>query len=475
MTKFFNPKNESPARVYLNRFLSEKLKQIIPQKEISVLDIGCGSGYIREIFSDLRYKAHYLGVDLKKHESFDQFNFVDSEFIQSRIEDFNTDKKFDLIISLSALEHIKDDRGAVTKVRQFLKPNGVQIHGVPATCSRPLYLNHGYRRYSSASLREIFPQAKIEKLGGLFSFLLHFSFITIPRRIFKSNKLFESDFYSKLIKISQKLDKIIPVPTLIYFVSEKNSSPRFGWPSFSFYKRVWYKLNQIFLWYYLKLMPDTKKTYYIYYHPTRSGGTAIKYLMKKQGYANRILGLSHYYNVRNAKFKNKNIIKFSTVRNPFSWYVSLYNSKIKTSHKKKINYYPRMENNSFKDFFDDLVLFKNGKGGIKKWHYPWIKKSAPYEIAQNYNPEYGWAANNFIHYFYQGREPDNDIKILKNENLNQELKFLFQGAEINLGLNEVITNVASEKKYLDYYTPEMISEVKKRDRIVFEKFYPEEL
>jgi SAM-dependent methyltransferase len=467
MTKY-----NSPAREYSDKFLFENLNKLVPAKEIRVLDIGCGSGYIREIFSNLGYKVRYTGVDVKKHQNFDRFNFVDSEFIQSGIEDFKTENKFDLIISVSALEHIEDDKKVIAKVRQFLKPDGVQIHIVPAIWSRPLYLKHGYRRYNPARLKKIFPQAEISGKGGLFSFFLHLFFITVPRRIFKSDRLFESNIYPKFVKISQRLDKIIPVPVLMYFISEADYSRKSGWPSFGLLERIWYKMNQVFLWHYLKLMPKTKKKYYVYYHPTRSGGTAIKYLMKKQGYANRILGLSHYRNVRNAKFRNKNIIKFSTVRNPFSWYVSLYNSKVKTSHKKKASYYPKMEKNSWQDFFNDLVLFKNGKEGIKKWHYPWIKKSAPYEIAENYNPNYGWCVNNFLHYFYPEQE---SVKILKVENLKEEIDSLFKDTDINLDLSKTISNVDSKKNYMDYYTLEMIEQVKQRDKIIFERFYPEKL
>ena len=77
MTKFFSPKKiekeqASPGRIYSDQFLYEKLKKIIPQsanqKEISILDIGCGSGYVRKIFFNLGYKLFYNGVDIKKHE-----------------------------------------------------------------------------------------------------------------------------------------------------------------------------------------------------------------------------------------------------------------------------------------------------------------------------------------------------------------------------------------------------------------------
>jgi len=66
------------------------------------------------------------------------------------------DEKFDLIISLASLEYIKDDKKAVSKSFQFLKPSGVQIHSVPTKSSFLLYLWRGYRQYSPSKLRNLF-------------------------------------------------------------------------------------------------------------------------------------------------------------------------------------------------------------------------------------------------------------------------------------------------------------------------------
>jgi len=457
----------SPSRIYINNFLKEKLKTLIPAEEINVLDVGCGSGYIREIFKDLDYRINYTGLDIEKHKNFDNFNrFAQSEFVNSRIEDYQTNKKFDLIISMAALEHIKDNEKALTKIKEILSPNGIQIHFVPSKWSYPLYFKHGYRRYSTSNLHKLFGNdIVLHKMGGLFSFLLHFFFITIPRKVFKSNHLFDSTIYLKLIKISNKLDKIIPLFPTFYIVL--NPIKHKGWPRLGLGERVWYRLNQTFLYYYLKTVSNSKKKHFVFYHLTRSGGTSIKYWLRKQGYSNRILGLVHYYNVRNIKFKNKNIVEFAIIRNPFSWYVSLYNSKVATTHKKKKDYYPKMEKNSFDDFFNDLVLFKNGKEGIKRWHYPWLEKSAPYEMAQKYNPEYGWCTNNLIHYLYPRQE---SVKILKVEKLQEEIDNLFKDTDIKLNLKKKIKNVESKENYMDYYTPEMIEEVKKRDKIVFDLY-----
>jgi len=215
----------SPGREYSNEFLYQNLPEILPGKEIKMLDIGCGSGYVRKIFYNLGYNLFYTGVDIKKHKKFEQFNkyALDSNFIQSKIEDFNPKNRYNLVFSISALEHIEDDVLAVSKACKFLEKTGVQIHIVPTFWSLFLYLRHGHRRYTPTRLKKMFGEkSKIYKLGGLFSFLLHLFFITIPEVLFRSSKLRQSRVYLKLLEIANKLDRFVPILSSVYVVITKN-------------------------------------------------------------------------------------------------------------------------------------------------------------------------------------------------------------------------------------------------------------
>ena len=75
----------------MDAFLSEKLEKILPNKNINILDIGCGSGYIRKIFTEIGYNIDYTGLDVKKHIDFDKLN---GKFVNSKIEDFQTALRF---------------------------------------------------------------------------------------------------------------------------------------------------------------------------------------------------------------------------------------------------------------------------------------------------------------------------------------------------------------------------------------------
>ncbi len=224
--KILDQKGTSPARVYTDGFLYENLKKIVTKEEVNVLDIGCGSGYVRKIFSDLGYRVSYTGIDVIKHKKFEEYNKYTgtSEFINSEIEKFNTEKKFDFIISMFALEHIEDNPLAVSKIKEMLLPDGVQFHMIPSKWSFLLYFQHGYRRYNPQSLKKLFGgEPEIYRIGGLFSFIVHFLLITVMKRAFKTTILYNSRFYQKILVVANFLDKILPICPIAYIVISNNS------------------------------------------------------------------------------------------------------------------------------------------------------------------------------------------------------------------------------------------------------------
>ncbi|MFZ5365192.1 MAG: class I SAM-dependent methyltransferase [Patescibacteria group bacterium] len=220
----FIANSSSPSRQYIDNFLMHKFPEIFPRKEIKVLDIGCGSGYVREILNKLGYEVDYTGVDVYRHEQFDDFNrfCVKPRFIQSEIENLDLDEKYDLIISISALEHIKDDKLAVEKSERLLNPGGVVIHIVPSFWALFLYLWHGYRQYTPALINKLFANRDITayRLGGFLSFGAHWALITIPE-FFSSQNIRQTGFYKNYIYFSAKFDKFLPVGSTIWAIVYK--------------------------------------------------------------------------------------------------------------------------------------------------------------------------------------------------------------------------------------------------------------
>lgn len=216
------PGLDSPARKYIDGFLAGNISRLRLPQEAKILDIGCGSGYVRKIFYDSGYKLDYTGLDIKKDDNFEKLSRYSarSRFICSRIEDFITEEKYDLILSVSALEHVENDQLAISKGFEFLKVGGVQVHIIPAFSSLFLYLWHGFRQYNPRRIKKLFQgvSIKIYKLGGFFSFLLHLSVITILEIILRRQGLRRLKGYLAAVNIANKLDYFLPFCPAFYAV-----------------------------------------------------------------------------------------------------------------------------------------------------------------------------------------------------------------------------------------------------------------
>lgn len=121
---------------YVIPFIQE-VKEI--NKDISVLEIGCGEGGNLLTFYELGC-SRLVGIDLAKGkiENAKKFfgekaNSEDIEFISDDIYNISSDDigQFDLIITRDVLEHIHDQERFMNFVKKFLKPGGKFFLGFP--------------------------------------------------------------------------------------------------------------------------------------------------------------------------------------------------------------------------------------------------------------------------------------------------------------------------------------------------------
>ena len=143
----------SPSRIVSEHALSSVLRSWAPDRPITIIDIGCGSGGARELFAAAGLKGTYVGVDIEDRFREGDWPMFESRFVQAdaHVADL---PPADLIFSFSALEHIPNDAPLIERLRGCLKPDGMQLHIVPAGWALAAYLWHGYRQYPrSAVLR----------------------------------------------------------------------------------------------------------------------------------------------------------------------------------------------------------------------------------------------------------------------------------------------------------------------------------
>jgi SAM-dependent methyltransferase len=139
-----------------------------------LLDIGCGGGWAFDDFSGLA-DVYGLEPDPQLAASLPRW--------RSRITclPFGPDvppvRQYDAVLMLDVLEHIADDAGTLANLHQYLKPGGCLLLTVPALprlWSVHDEINHHFRRYTFAGLRELAlgEGFRIEELRYLFGWSL---------------------------------------------------------------------------------------------------------------------------------------------------------------------------------------------------------------------------------------------------------------------------------------------------------------
>lgn len=164
----------SPLRYQINRILPGYIREYC-KRGGDVLEVGCGSGYISRFF--LNY-AVYNGVDINEREEWTELNEKNTNFsVQDATKLKFKNGYFDFALSITSLEHIKDDNLAVKELCRTLKKEKYCLIIVPTKYYWLFQLGrHADHHYSKLQIMKTatgngFMVTKYAKLGGLFTFL----------------------------------------------------------------------------------------------------------------------------------------------------------------------------------------------------------------------------------------------------------------------------------------------------------------
>lgn len=102
-----------------------------------VLELGCGWGFAAETLAQMGLRV--TGVDINPKfvelcQTREARLKLGNRFFHSSFEAFETEVKFDAILFYESLHHSADAAGLLSRVRRFLKPDGVII-----LCAEPFY------------------------------------------------------------------------------------------------------------------------------------------------------------------------------------------------------------------------------------------------------------------------------------------------------------------------------------------------
>ena len=116
----------------------ELKKKAKPLEKVKILDVGCGGGLLSEPMS--RLGAEVIGIDAsdknievaKFHARKDNLNI---KYLCASPEKLNTSEKFDVILNMEIVEHVKDIDFFLQSCSKLLRKNGIMF---VATINRTL-------------------------------------------------------------------------------------------------------------------------------------------------------------------------------------------------------------------------------------------------------------------------------------------------------------------------------------------------
>jgi SAM-dependent methyltransferase len=203
-------------------YVTWQVAQFIDAVGQRVLEIGCGVGSIlaqlgsRELVAGIDVDVEVLDVCRNRfREGHHQFFQIDFEAIPDASWNELAACRFDTVLSINHLEHIRDDAATARRVHDLLSPGGTFVVLTPA--HQFLYghydqLDGHYRRYSKESLSRV-----LEKAGFTVESLRYFNMVGalgwfVRYKVLRSRVHGEGDFgvMNALIPIMRPIERLIP-------------------------------------------------------------------------------------------------------------------------------------------------------------------------------------------------------------------------------------------------------------------------
>lgn len=110
---------------WLDYYIFARLKEAGIRPGASILDIGCANGNKVLFYRERGYRAK--GIDLSEEATAYGRREHGLDLLRSSIEDYATDERFDAILMLEVIEHIRDPWVWARKVSELLRPGGLVV------------------------------------------------------------------------------------------------------------------------------------------------------------------------------------------------------------------------------------------------------------------------------------------------------------------------------------------------------------
>ena len=189
---------------YLDKKFFKKILEGIEGSNLSILDVGGGTGWLLNKIKEYEPRAKFTQVVDISVEAEGTARKFHHEYFCGTIEQFQTARKFDLILVLNLIEHVEDPLSTLQNCRELLSERGVIILKTPNYFSfdARLFRNKNWGGYHCPRHWTIFKRESFARLSNNAGLIVKKSYYTQGAPFWTVNIL--NGFHSKgLIRIGK--------------------------------------------------------------------------------------------------------------------------------------------------------------------------------------------------------------------------------------------------------------------------------
>ncbi|AQS39819.1 Methyltransferase domain [Shewanella psychrophila] len=185
---------------------AKELIDLLPNKSIDILDIGCGSGRVSDIIYQNTTPKRMIAIDKSKDmisEALKNYPLKNIEFKCSDVVDINFFEEFDVIVSNSSFQWFSDHEKSLGAIREALRYDG------------RLYIQTPYKiRWCPEinNMMDLFFEEAFPKLRKEFKFpCMHLETIKEYIYLFETNDFNVEEIYSKTFTYELNRNQFVSV------------------------------------------------------------------------------------------------------------------------------------------------------------------------------------------------------------------------------------------------------------------------
>ena len=150
----FNDKQGKVPQSYVEHFnkIYNFIEPHLKSKDVRILDIGCSTGALLNVFDENGYKNVYRVDPSNSCAEFALYEYG-IPVITDNILEVQIDDRYDLIILSATLEHVINVRGFIKKVKDLLNENGLLFISVPDLGRFIYFENSAFQQFSSEHIQ----------------------------------------------------------------------------------------------------------------------------------------------------------------------------------------------------------------------------------------------------------------------------------------------------------------------------------